>query len=84
MPLTNANIESKAPLSTPDAVKNELLVPEDSIAVIVDARRSIEKILDRKDSRQLMIVGPCSIHEEASAIQYAEKEDPYDWREKIN
>ena len=40
---------------------------------IVEGRRAIQAILDGRDSRFLVITGPCSIHDETAALEYAEK-----------
>jgi 3-deoxy-7-phosphoheptulonate synthase len=39
----------------------------------VNAREAIQRILRRKDDRLLAIVGPCSIHDERAALEYAER-----------
>ena len=36
-------------------------------------RRALRAILDGEDSRLLVVVGPCSLHDPQSAIEYAEK-----------
>lgn len=36
-------------------------------------RRAVRAILDGSDSRLLMIVGPCSLHDPQSALEYAER-----------
>ena len=38
---------------------------------VTDSRRRIEKILNGEDSRLLVIVGPCSIHDLDAAMEYA-------------
>ena len=40
---------------------------------IVAGRRDIQAILDGRDSRFLVITGPCSIHDETAALEYAER-----------
>jgi len=59
----------------------ELISPEELIAVlpvsetvsdtVSIARRSIHKILTGEDDRLLVVVGPCSIHDPESAMEYA-------------
>ena len=36
-------------------------------------RNEIEKVLSKVDERLLVIVGPCSVHDPAAAIEYAER-----------
>lgn len=38
-----------------------------------NARQVVQNIMDRKDHRLLVIVGPCSIHDQNAAREYAEK-----------
>ena len=45
----------------------------DAVAKVVDARQEISDILDGKKKKLIMIVGPCSIHNRDSALEYAHK-----------
>ena len=38
---------------------------------VVQAREAIKKILNHNDPRMLAIIGPCSIHDQKAAIEYA-------------
>ena len=40
---------------------------------IAEQRQTIENILDGTDDRLLVITGPCSIHDEKSALEYADR-----------
>ena len=42
-------------------------------ALIADTRGAIRKIMQRQDDRLLVIMGPCSIHDPAAALEYARK-----------
>ncbi len=42
-------------------------------ALIADTRAAIRRIMQRKDDRLLVIMGPCSIHDPAAALEYARK-----------
>jgi 3-deoxy-7-phosphoheptulonate synthase len=41
--------------------------------LIGDTRQAIRRIMQRKDERLLVIMGPCSIHDPAAAVEYARK-----------
>ena len=41
--------------------------------LIGDTRNAIRKIMQRKDDRLLVIMGPCSIHDPVAAVEYARK-----------
>jgi 3-deoxy-7-phosphoheptulonate synthase len=40
-------------------------------SLIADTRRHIRSIMQRKDDRLLVVIGPCSIHDPAAALAYA-------------
>ena len=42
-------------------------------ALIADTRAAIRRIMQRQDDRLLVIMGPCSIHDPAAALEYARK-----------
>lgn len=41
--------------------------------VVVKGRHDVERIIDLQDNRLLMIVGPCSIHDEEAGLDYAKR-----------
>ena len=41
--------------------------------LIGDTRRHVRRILDGQDDRLLVVIGPCSIHDPAAALDYARK-----------
>ncbi|KZE28905.1 3-deoxy-D-arabinoheptulosonate-7-phosphate synthase [Crenobacter luteus] len=60
-------------LLPPIAHLYELPISEVASEVIYNARREIAALLRGEDDRLLVIVGPCSIHDPAAALDYAEK-----------
>jgi len=56
---------------TPAALKAELPADAAVLEVVSTARNAIRNILDDKDDRLLVIVGPCSIHDPKEAMEYA-------------
>lgn len=74
MPLTyDVNIESFTPLISPAEFKDEMPATQEQIQLILDSRKIINDIINKEDKRMLMIVGPCSIHDEKAALEYAQK-----------
>ena len=71
--INNVNVQSQQILSTPQTIKEEIPVPDDAVTTIVGGRKVVENILDRKDKRLLVVVGPCSIHDTEAAIDYAQR-----------
>ena len=41
--------------------------------VVIEARNAIENIGNRTDKRMVMLVGPCSIHDETAGLEYAKR-----------
>jgi 3-deoxy-7-phosphoheptulonate synthase len=66
-------VEGFIPLISPDALKEELAITGKAGDTVIAGRETISNILSQKDPRLLVITGPCSIHDEAAAIEYAEK-----------
>jgi 3-deoxy-7-phosphoheptulonate synthase len=60
-------------LPAPRELHLNLPVGEAEVAHIVRARAAVQAILRGEDDRLLVIVGPCSIHEPESAIEYARR-----------
>jgi len=61
------------PLISPAQLKEELPLTEASYGTVVEGRRAIADILEGKDPRMLVVTGPCSIHDEAAAMDYARR-----------
>ena len=70
-PARDVNIQRTEPLISPvDLVKELPLTPEVE-ATVLEGRRQIQAVLRGDDPRFLVIVGPCSIHDEKAALDYA-------------
>tara|TARA_Y100000389_G_C17383686_1_gene475794 strand:- start:79 stop:1167 length:1089 start_codon:yes stop_codon:yes gene_type:complete len=67
----NINIESFKPIISPAIIKDEYPITNDIISQTVKYRESIIDILENRDNRFIVIVGPCSIHDYDAAIDYA-------------
>ena len=58
---------------TPAVLAEEYPLADESAVLIQRWRQTIEAILAGHDRRLLVIVGPCSIHDPAAALDYAER-----------
>ena len=58
-------------LLTPRELKAQLPTPEAANATVARSRERIIRILRQEDPRLLVVVGPCSIHDEKGALEYA-------------
>ncbi|HMO51122.1 MAG TPA: 3-deoxy-7-phosphoheptulonate synthase [Kiritimatiellia bacterium] len=65
-------IEQIMPLPPPAHLIRFFPIKDTPAELMISAtRRSIQDILNRRSDRLLVIIGPCSIHDPASAIEYA-------------
>ena len=69
--LYNVNVASSELLPTPEEVKRELPASPEAQRCVLNARTVIRDILDRRDPRLFVVVGPCSIHDLDAAREYA-------------
>lgn len=67
------NVESNNVLITPDALKDKLPITEKAAEAVLAGRETIRNILDKKDNRLFVVVGPCSIHDTDAAIEYGKR-----------
>jgi 3-deoxy-7-phosphoheptulonate synthase len=61
------------PLAAPELVREETPLTPQAAELVQTSRRRAEAILDAEDTRMLLVVGPCSIHDLVGALEYAEK-----------
>lgn len=69
--LYDQRITQMHPLVPPQQMRENIPVSEASYRTVMTGRKDIEAILDGTDERFLLIVGPCSIHVPAAALDYA-------------
>ncbi|MFA7295628.1 MAG: 3-deoxy-7-phosphoheptulonate synthase [Dehalococcoidia bacterium] len=70
---SDVNVRQLTPLISPDDLERELPISPAAAETVLRGRGAIRAILNGEDPRMIMIVGPCSIHDEASSIEYAER-----------
>ena len=63
-------------LSTPAQIHQELPITEEAANTVYEARQAIHRILHDEDDRLLVIIGPCSVHDPAAALDYAQRLQP--------
>jgi 3-deoxy-7-phosphoheptulonate synthase len=69
----NINVVAQDVLLTPEEVKRRVPMTPRAQSTVLDARLAVESILDRRDHRFVVVVGPCSIHDPAAALDYAQR-----------
>ena len=71
--LFNTHIENSETLITPQELRAKLPITDAVQQTVLSSRKEIEDILEFKDSRKFVIVGPCSIHDIKAAEEYSER-----------
>ena len=65
------HVREIVPLLSPRALKALSPTPEAVNAAVAQSRERVIRILNQEDPRLLVVIGPCSIHDEKSALEYA-------------
>ncbi len=71
--IENVNIEQPEILITPAELKAKIPLSDKARETVAQGRKAIEDILEGKDHRILVVIGPCSIHDTKAAIEYANR-----------
>jgi 3-deoxy-7-phosphoheptulonate synthase len=69
----DVRIEHGEDLPSPATVLAELPLSPAARGTVVAARRAVHDVLRGADDRLVVVVGPCSIHDPAAAMEYAAK-----------
>jgi 3-deoxy-7-phosphoheptulonate synthase len=67
------NIAGLDAMPPPDELKQRVPLTPRAAETVARGRRAIEAILDGRDPRLLVVVGPCSVHDAAAALDYAHR-----------
>ena len=73
LPTSDLRISTARPLLSPAILEEDLPLLEAGATLVQAGRRAVGDILFGRDDRLLAIVGPCSIHDPAAALDYAKK-----------
>jgi 3-deoxy-7-phosphoheptulonate synthase len=71
--LENVNVSGMEEMPTPEAVMARVPLSSRAAETVSRGRATVRDILDRKDPRLFVVVGPCSIHDPDAALDYAER-----------
>jgi len=70
-PTRDVNVVNVEPLKSPVDLVSEVPITPAAEQTVLEGRRQIRRVLRGEDLRILMVVGPCSIHDEKAALEYA-------------
>lgn len=68
-----ADLAAPAPLPSPVELALRFPLSPGSAGRIARHRETVAAVLDRRDPRLLVVVGPCSVHDPAAALEYADR-----------
>ena len=71
--LDDHRISGINPLISPSLLRYELPADDSVAATVTRGREGVVDILHGPDDRLLVVVGPCSIHDPAAALDYAQR-----------
>lgn len=67
------NIESNLVLINPNDLKATMPISDTAAKAVMEGREVVRNILDGKDHRLFVVIGPCSIHDTKAAIEYGKR-----------
>ncbi|KAK3991498.1 hypothetical protein QBC44DRAFT_50495 [Cladorrhinum sp. PSN332] len=70
---TFATVLGQDPLIPPALLISEIPITQEALQTVVKGRRDAVGVIMGRNDRLLVIVGPCSIHDPATAIEYCNK-----------
>ncbi len=71
--IENINITSFAAMPSPEALHAKLPLTKAAFETVAQGRMALRNIIDRKDKRLFVVVGPCSIHDPIAGLDYARR-----------
>lgn len=71
--LENINVTSFASMPTPEELHAKLPLTDKASETVTKGRADLRAILERKDKRLFVVVGPCSIHDPVAGLDYARR-----------
>lgn len=72
-PTDDLRIEKLRPLIPPAILIEEIPISEAGSKVVADSRLAVRDVMDGRDDRLMVVIGPCSIHDVGAALEYAGK-----------
>lgn len=69
----NLNIAALDPMPSPQEVKARVPLSNEAATTVLNGRNALNNILDRKDPRLFVVIGPCSIHDPEAGLDYARR-----------
>jgi 3-deoxy-7-phosphoheptulonate synthase len=72
----DVRIDTLKPLLPPAILMEEIPLNEAASGAVVQSRTEVARVIDGKDDRLVVVVGPCSIHDPEAGLEYARRLKP--------
>ena len=71
--IENVNVLEFDPMPSPEEIHARVPLSKNAVNTVMQGREALRNILDRKDKRMFVVVGPCSIHDPVAGLDYARR-----------
>ena len=71
--IENINVLDFDPMPSPEEIHARVPLSEKAARTVMQGRDALRNILERKDHRLFVVVGPCSIHDPVAGLDYARR-----------
>ena len=71
--IENVNVTDFDAMPSPEEIHARVPLSDKATQTVMQGREALRNILDRKDPRLFVVVGPCSIHDPAAGLDYARR-----------
>lgn len=72
-PLQDVHVRETVPLVSPCYLKQEENVTDNAVRTVIDGRETVKRIISGSESRLIVVLGPCSIHDQVAGLEYARR-----------
>lgn len=73
LPIQDVHVRGTIPLIAPKYLIAEENLSDVAIRTVASGRETVKAILDGRDQRFMVVIGPCSIHDPIAALEYARR-----------
>src|SRR5512145_426974 len=71
--IENVNVLEFDPMPSPEEIHARVPLSDNATRTVMQGREALRNILERKDPRLFVVVGPCSIHDPVAGLDYARR-----------
>jgi 3-deoxy-7-phosphoheptulonate synthase len=71
--IENVNVLDFDPMPSPEEIHARVPLSENATRTVIQGREALRNVLERKDHRLFIVVGPCSIHDPVAGLDYARR-----------